>query len=76
MCRTPVFYRCNLLNGSQVTEGRIVRLEGDTVPQSADVVFIVEAKDCNGRLRSKNKIDALMEAVNSEFAAANLTNNR
>ncbi|KAF5300365.1 hypothetical protein FQR65_LT00986 [Abscondita terminalis] len=43
--------KCNLLNGTTVPEGEFIRFEGDAVPRSTDVVFIVEAKEYIPSLR-------------------------
>ncbi|KAF5274562.1 hypothetical protein FQA39_LY07174 [Lamprigera yunnana] len=68
--------KCNLLNGSTVPEGEFIRFEGDAVPRSTDVVFIVEAKECNKDLKSKRNIDTLVDLMNKELTDLNVTNNR
>lgn len=63
-------------NGTALDEGEYIQLEGDDVPQSADVVFIVEAKECNKDVRSNRKLDHLVELLNKELLQLNVTNNR
>lgn len=64
------------MNGSVVSEGKFVLLEGESVPKSADIVFLVEAKYCNRDLRQRRNIDSLIENIELEFSAMNLKNNR
>lgn len=59
-----------------MAEGEFIRFEGDAVPWSTDVVFIIEAKECNRNLRSKRNIDILTELMHKEFLELNYTNNR
>ncbi|KAK4871887.1 hypothetical protein RN001_016011 [Aquatica leii] len=68
--------KCNLLNGTTVPEGEFIRFEGDAVPRSTDVVFIVEAKECNKDLKSKRNTDILVDLMHKEFSELNVTNNR
>lgn len=45
------------------------------MPQSADVVFIIEAKECNRNLRDNRKLDVVAEQLYKELSY-NLTGNR
>ncbi|XP_018566495.1 uncharacterized protein LOC108907336 [Anoplophora glabripennis] len=68
--------KCNLLNNTEIKEGEFIRLQGSAVPQTADVVFIVEAKECNKDLiRSKN-FDTVIEQLDKELSDLNVMNNR
>ncbi|KAL1492708.1 hypothetical protein ABEB36_010924 [Hypothenemus hampei] len=71
-----VCIKCELLNGTQINEGEFVRLHGTTVPRSADVVFIVEAKKCNENLKNRKNFHVLLESINQELSYSNITNNR
>lgn len=51
-------------------------LSDDAVPQSADVVFIIEAKECNKDLRANKKLDIVAEQLYKELSYRNLTKNR
>lgn len=51
-------------------------LNEGAVPQSADVVFIIEAKECNKELRDNRKLDIVAEQLYKELTYHNLTNNR
>ncbi|KAK5639713.1 hypothetical protein RI129_012205 [Pyrocoelia pectoralis] len=68
--------KCNLLNGTTVPEGEFIRFEGDAVPRSTDVVFIVEAKECNKDLKSKRNMDILIDLIHKELIEMNITDNR
>lgn len=59
-----------------MAEGEFVYLNGDAVPQSADVVFIIEAKECNKDVRRLRKMDGIVEQLHKELTQLNLTNNR
>lgn len=59
-----------------MAEGEFVILKGEAVPQSADVVFIVEAKECNQGVRTNRKLDLIVELLHKEIDTLNLTNNR
>ncbi|KAG7207006.1 hypothetical protein KM043_000897 [Ampulex compressa] len=71
MCTT-----CGMMDGSQVAEGQFKKLEGETVPRSADIVFIVEAKECNRGLRGNSSIELLIVQLNKEFRDQGLAGNR
>ncbi|XP_030755989.1 uncharacterized protein LOC115882214 [Sitophilus oryzae] len=68
--------RCNLLNGTEIMEGEFVRLQGSAVPRMADIVFIVEAKDCNKDLKNHKNFNILVESINHELSELNVTKNR
>nr|XP_012235380.1 PREDICTED: uncharacterized protein LOC105679739 [Linepithema humile] len=67
---------CTMIDGGQVAEGDFKRLEGDKVPQSADVVFIVEAKNCNRDMKLNNSMELLITQLSKELNNRNLTGNR
>ncbi|CAD7080164.1 unnamed protein product [Hermetia illucens] len=67
---------CDLINGSYVAEGTFVELKDHDVPRSADVVFIVEAKNCNANITHSKSILAVSSAIQKELVNMNMTNNR
>ncbi|XP_076620317.1 apolipoprotein lipid transfer particle [Colletes latitarsis] len=67
---------CTMVNGSQVAEGQFRRLEGNNVPMSTDVVFIVEGKDCNRDIKQNRSIEQLITQMNKEFKDRGLVDNR
>ena len=64
------------VNKRHVTEGTFIPLEGRAVPQSSDVVFIVEAKPCNENMVNRKNILPLINAISKELINNGLTNNR
>lgn len=67
---------CTMMDGSQVAEGRFKKLEGDKVPRSADVVFIVEAKSCNRDIKMNSSMEQLITQLDKELDEQGLTGNR
>ncbi|XP_072402619.1 uncharacterized protein Apoltp isoform X1 [Diabrotica undecimpunctata] len=67
--------KCNLLNGTQIQEGDFIRLQGSDVPQSADIVFIIEAKMCNKDLKKSRNFDLLVELIEKELDDLKIRNN-
>lgn len=64
------------MNGTAVSEGKFVTLEDEAIPKSADIVFIVEAKECNENIRNKRNMDLIVEALHKELSALKLNDNR
>ncbi|XP_011308401.1 uncharacterized protein Apoltp isoform X2 [Fopius arisanus] len=67
---------CPMADGSTVPEGEFRKLEGNRVPQSTDVVFIVEAKSCNYDVKHNRSVNTLVNQINKELMDAGLKNNR
>ncbi|KZC12617.1 Vitellogenin, partial [Dufourea novaeangliae] len=67
---------CTVINGSQVAEGQFKRLEGENVPMSTDVVFIVEGKDCNRDIKQNRSMDQLVTQLSKELKDQGLVDNR
>ncbi|XP_032670099.1 uncharacterized protein LOC116843644 isoform X1 [Odontomachus brunneus] len=67
---------CSMMDGSQIAEGRFKRLENATVPQSTDVVFIVEAKSCNRDIKLNSSMEMLITQLNKELNDKGLIGNR
>lgn len=73
----PIFiFSCNLINGSYVAEGSIFELNGDDVPKTTDVVFIIEAKHCNHNFTVNKNIEVVIAAMEKAFAEVGLQNIR
>ncbi|KYB29704.1 hypothetical protein TcasGA2_TC031518 [Tribolium castaneum] len=71
-----VCVKCTTPNGTEIPEGVSVRFEGSNLPQSADTVFIIEAKECNKNLRTKKHFDLIIEQLDKELNLHALTDNR
>ncbi|XP_012280436.1 uncharacterized protein LOC105699757 [Orussus abietinus] len=67
---------CTMINGSRVPEGEFRKLEGPSVPKSTDVVFIVEAKECNRAINENRSMEYLVTQMSKEFNEQELTENR
>lgn len=75
--RVPdVCVKCNLPSGTQLSEGQFIQLDGPNLTQSTDVVFIIEAKNCNANFKTHRNFEALVQMLHKELAASGLTNNR
>lgn len=59
-----------------MSEGEFIILQDDSVPRSADIVFIVEASKCNANVKRDRKIDMIVENLEKELAALNIMDNR
>ncbi|XP_014209253.1 apolipophorins [Copidosoma floridanum] len=59
-----------------VPEGEFYKLEGEAVPMSTDVVFIVEAKECNRKIRQNRNIDKLIMSIDEKLIQNKLHNTR
>lgn len=68
--------KCELINGTFVSEGVFVEMKGEDVPKSTDVVFIVEAKQCNKDLNTERSMGSLVNMVESELQAVGLKDNK
>ncbi|XP_055713060.1 uncharacterized protein LOC129807664 isoform X2 [Phlebotomus papatasi] len=66
---------CELNNGSFVPEGTFLNFQ-EEVAQSTDVVFIVEAKECNKNLLTTKSLSSVVNALQKEFLDAGITDNR
>lgn len=67
--------RCDA-GSSNTIEGTFKHLEGRAVPQSGDVVFIVEAKSCNEDMLNKKNMQLLIQSLSKEFISNGFTRNR
>lgn len=57
-------------------EGTFLTMQRNELPNTTDVVFIVEAKHCNKGLSSSKNILNLVNALQKEFVDAGITKNR
>ena len=69
-------FRCELVNGTQLVEGDFRHLRNNAVPQSSDIVFIVEAKECNRNIKHKRNMDSLISLMLKELTDLKITSNR
>lgn len=53
-----------------------MRFNGSHVPSSADIVFVVEAKKCNGNFTDKKNVHTLLTMMLKELHDVGMTNNR
>lgn len=70
------YYSCDLINGSYVPEGQFIELKDDDVVKTSDIVFIIEAKDCNKNIAVSKSLMSVVSALNIELEDANIRNNR
>lgn len=63
---------CQLNNGTLIAEGSFVTLKNEAIPQAADIVFIVEAKQCNSELIKRKGILTLASSLNAELKKQNI----
>lgn len=68
--------RCNLMNGTEILEGIFVEMKKEDLPMSTDVVFIVEAKECNGDLRKKKNLDTFVSILDKELSSLGFVETR
>ncbi|XP_044741918.1 apolipophorins-like [Chrysoperla carnea] len=71
-----VCVQCQLINGTEVPEGQFLNLDAESVPKSADIVFIVEAKECNANISTKRNINQVVSLIQKELTDLKLANNR
>lgn len=69
-------HSCGLPNGTYIPEGHIFDLTGDEVPRTTDIVFIVEAKECNRNLNERKNVGVVLTALNKHLNETGFTNNR
>ncbi|XP_058818906.1 uncharacterized protein LOC131681859 [Topomyia yanbarensis] len=67
---------CKLINGSYVPEGTFVSMKDDEIPQTTDIVFIVEAKLCNKNITTAKSIMTMVQSLHKELLEYNITDNR
>lgn len=67
---------CQLTNGSFVPEGTFVDIGGQATPNVSDVVFIVEAKECNRDVFAAKNLGLLISTLQKELVSVNLKSNR
>lgn len=57
-------------------EGTFITLEGNDIPMTTDVVFIIEAKPCNRDVTINKNLNSLVSTLNKELNDINIKNNR
>nr|XP_018903254.1 PREDICTED: uncharacterized protein LOC109034507 [Bemisia tabaci] len=68
--------RCILPNNSTLTEGDLINLKADEIPKSADVILIIEAKECNKLITERKSIGSLLNTLEKELQECGIRNNR
>jgi len=68
--------KCESVNGTELVEGDFQHLNSSAVPQSSDIVFIVEAKECNRNMKRKRNMDSLISLLLKELTDLKITSNR
>ncbi|CAK1589696.1 unnamed protein product [Parnassius mnemosyne] len=66
--------QCTTAQGDVVEEGSFVQLENP--PNSTDVVFVIEAEQCNKNIRKAKNIDLFIEAFDSKLQGSGFSDNR
>ncbi|KAI5644618.1 von willebrand factor type D domain-containing protein [Phthorimaea operculella] len=66
--------QCTTPQGEVIEEGSFYQLQH--VPNSTDVVFIVEAQYCNKNIRKNKNLDLFIEAFDIKLQASGLSDNR
>lgn len=69
-------HSCELTNGTFVPEGTFLKLERNELPNTTDVVFIVEARLCNKDLTQAKNMLHLVNAMQKDFTELGITNNQ
>ncbi|XP_024085563.1 apolipophorins [Cimex lectularius] len=64
------------INDISIDEGVVHTLRDRYVPRSTDVVFIMEAKECNQYMRAKRLVSTFVTILTKELASVKLLNNR
>ncbi|XP_049847119.1 uncharacterized protein LOC126299332 [Schistocerca gregaria] len=68
--------KCVLPNGTNLVEGDFLQLNGTSIPHSTDIVFIVEASECNKNIRENRNIDLLISTLSKELTDNGFVSNR
>jgi hypothetical protein len=69
-------FRCQLVDGTELVEGDFRYMENNAIPQSTDIVFIIEAKDCNRNIKDKRNMDSLTSVLLKELTDQKIIANR
>lgn len=66
--------RCKSSSGKILEEGTFSEILD--IPNATDVVFLVEAHECNKNIRKERNIDMLLSTLESKLQENGFTNNR
>ena len=69
-------YSCPTIDGGFVPEGNFINITNTNMKNTTDVVFLVEAKDCNKDIVKSKSITTLVTTIEKELMNANITGNR
>lgn len=61
---------------ASIAEGEFRKLEGDLVPRSTDIVFIVEAKECHRHMKENRSFEQILLQLDKELKNDNFVDNR
>lgn len=67
---------CSTHDGNFVPEGNFINITDSNIKNTSDIVFLVEAKDCNKDIVKSKSITTLVTTIEKELQIANITNNR
>ena len=68
--------RCNM-NNEEMSYGDVRTVEAlDSYSKSADMIFLIEAKDCNKNIWSRKKMETLLTALELDLNKENFKYNR
>lgn len=65
-----------MVNGTELVEGDFQHLHNSAVPQSSDIVFIIEAKECNRNMKHKRNMDSFIYLLLKELTDLKIASNR
>lgn len=71
-----LLHRCQLYSNVPMVEGDFSQMRGGAVPQSSDVVFLLEASKCNQYSLRRKSMPTVVNAVAKELLEAGISNNR
>ncbi|XP_073994094.1 apolipoprotein lipid transfer particle isoform X2 [Rhodnius prolixus] len=74
--KVPTFCVECPVNKSLLEEGFHIILENESVLQSSDIIFIVEAKSCNEYMRERRIVSTFVSILTKELQAMGLDDNR
>uniref|UniRef100_A0A1B6DM97 VWFD domain-containing protein n=1 Tax=Clastoptera arizonana TaxID=38151 RepID=A0A1B6DM97_9HEMI len=75
--RIPYYcVNCSLQNGSYFQEGKFIEIKSDVGSYSTDIVFIIEAKECNKEISEKRHLPVFLSILTKELQLLGIENSR
>ncbi|KAK9890371.1 hypothetical protein WA026_010464 [Henosepilachna vigintioctopunctata] len=68
--------KCLMPNGSSIYEGKFARFTEQNISKSADVVFLVESKECNANMSKTRYMEILVNSLDQELISSDIKDNR